>query len=83
MRYRSLLGRIFRCFGIWPLWPELSFGFVGVIGHIPGLLVFEALNQLVHIPDALGTALMIAAQAIMFSAIAYWIGTRRGRVEAT
>jgi hypothetical protein len=37
-----------------------------VIGHIPGLLVFEALNQVVHVPDTLATGLIIAAQAVMF-----------------
>jgi hypothetical protein len=79
----ACLAGFFAVSGFGPCGPSYPLGFVGVIGHIPGLLVFEALNQLVHIPDALGTALMIAAQAIMFSAIAYWIGTRRGCVEAT
>jgi hypothetical protein len=52
-------------------------GFVGLIGHLPGALLFEALNRVAHVPDSFGTGFAIVAQAVLFSALVYWMGARR------
>ncbi len=75
----ACLAATFAASGFGPCGPSNPIGFVGVIGHIPGLLIVEGLGHAVRIPGSAETGVMIGMQAIMFAALAYWIGARRRR----
>lgn len=64
--------------GFGPCGPSNLFGFIGMVAHFfPGLVVFEAVNAVAKIPDAIATITIVVAQALFWSAISFAVITFR------